>query len=41
MRKAAVGLVGSGFISTIHAEALRRVAAAEIIRRWSISLSVS
>ena len=30
MKKIKVGLVGSGFISTIHAESLKRVAGAEL-----------
>src|SRR5882672_4177050 len=31
MKKVRVGLVGSGFVSTIHAESLKRVAGAEIV----------
>lgn len=31
MQKVRVGLIGAGFVSAIHAEALRRVAAAEVV----------
>ncbi len=31
MKKVRVGLVGSGFVSTIHAESLKRVAGAEVV----------
>ena len=31
MKTVRVGLVGSGFIATIHAEALKRVSGAEIV----------
>jgi myo-inositol 2-dehydrogenase/D-chiro-inositol 1-dehydrogenase len=37
MKKVRVGLVGSGFVSTIHAESLKRVPAAEVVAVMSPS----